>query len=227
MHTSIYDLEKRELTVCVQEDAGTIRLRYQDEPYAPVPVTPGKSVTYDTEAEAAKAAGRSAFTPSVEVETKLGRGSDELKAYCGMFGCAVVPTSDGRWAVEATLYPEDWTNVVESAQEATRQIPLAAIAALPPDTSTNVAVEVCCVPGFYYSFYSGGAVTNLRALAAEKGRNVLCGLDGKVEFSGVVKPYGTAGFFTIGVLDTPGVKPSDGKVPVPPVPHPGPYPFVH
>ena len=70
---------------------------------------------------------------------------------------------------------EAWTNLVLSAQEATRQIPVADIAALEPDTPTNVAVKACCVPGFYYSVYSGSTVTDLKAVVSDKARNVLCG----------------------------------------------------
>ena len=73
----------------------------------------------------------------------------------------------------------------------------------------------------HYSVYSGGAVTNLKAVAAEKGRNVLCGLDKDVELSGVTKPTAAAGFFAIGVREAPDVQPSDGhrRLPiiVPPV----------
>ena len=77
------------------------------------------------------------------------------------------------------------------------------------NTPTNVTAKGCGVPGFYYSFYSGGAVTDLRAVAAEGGRNILCGSNGDVEFSGVTKPSDAAGFFSIGVEVTPGVQPSD------------------
>ena len=66
------------------------------------------------------------------------------------------------------------------------------------------------MPGFYCSFYSGSTVTNLGAVAAEGGRNVLCGPSKDVEFSGVVKPSAAAGFFTISVKEAPGVQPSDG-----------------
>ena len=77
------------------------------------------------------------------------------------------------------------------------------------------------MPGFYYSVYSGGTVINLNAVAAEGGRNVLCGPGKDVEFSGVVKPSAAAGFFTIGVSESPDVQPTDGyrRLPiiVPPV----------
>ena len=147
--------------------------------------------------------------------------SDAQTAYCENFDFAVVEASGGKWAVKAVLTPEAWSNVVESAQAATRQIPVADLAALPLGTSTNVTAKACCVPGFYYSVYSGGAVTSLKALAAEKARNVLCGLGKDVEFSGVTKPTDAAGFFAIGVSESPDVQPSDGyrRLPiiVPPV----------
>ena len=74
---------------------------------------------------------------------------------------------------------------------------------------THGTAKACGVPGFYYSFYSGSSVTNLGAVAAEGGRNVLCGPSKDVEFSGVVKPDAAAGFFSIGAKETPGVQPSD------------------
>ena len=95
------------------------------------------------------------------------------------------------------------------------------IAALPLYTPTNVTAKSCGVPGFYYSVYSGSAVTNLKAVVSDKARNVLCGPSKDVEFSGVVKPSAAAGFFTIGVREAPGVQPADGyrrlPVIVPPV----------
>ena len=52
-----------------------------------------------------------------------GKGSDALRTYCDRFGFVVVSADGGKWAVEAALYPEDWTNVVESAREATPRLP--------------------------------------------------------------------------------------------------------
>ena len=151
---------------------------------------------------------KAVFTPSAEVAAMFG-GDEEAKAeYCAKFGFAVVPTSDGQWAVVAGLKPEAWSNVVESAQAATRQIPVADLAALELGVPTDVTVEGC-VPGFYYSFYSGSTVTNVGAIVDERGRNVLCGSEGDVKFSGVTKPSDAAGFFTIGVLEFPGVEWSD------------------
>ena len=189
--------------------------QYNGEAYVLVtaaiaPVTLDKPVgPFDTPEAASNAMAKAVFMPSAAVESKLGEGSPALGTYCDMFGFAVTG-GGGAWSVKAALYPEAWTNVTESASQATRQIPLADIAALPLDTPTNVTAKGCGVPGFYYSFYSGGAVTNLRALAAEGGRNVLCGADKEVKFDGVVKPSDAAGFFSIGVKEAPGVMPSDG-----------------
>ena len=204
-----------------------------------VPITPGVPVFFDTAAEASNALGRAELTPSVEVAAMFGvdagakaaycakfdfavvEASDAQTAYCANFDFAVVEASGGKWALEAVLTPEAWSNVVESASQATRQIPVADIAALELNTPTNVTVKACCVPGFYYSVYAGSTVTNLKAVVSDEARNVLCGPGRDVEFSGVVKPSAAAGFFTIGVREAPDVQPSDGhrRLPiiVPPV----------
>ena len=175
---------------------------------AVVSVTPGLPLSFDTAVEATNAMANAVVAPSPEVAAAL--GSDMAKAtYRNMFELDVSPTSDGKWTVAAVLEPEAWTNVVLSVQAATRQIPVADIAKLELGDVTNVTVKGCGVPGFYYSFCSGSTVTNLTALAAEGGRNVLCGPGKDVEFSGVVKPSDAAGFFSIGVKDAPGVMPSD------------------
>ena len=167
-----------------------------------VPVTPGELVVFDTAAEATNAMGRAELKPSDRVAAVFGENADAKGAYCAKFGFEVVPTSDGKWAVAALLNPPDWTNVVESAHAATRQIPVADIAALEPGVPTNVTVEGG-VPGFYYTIYGGSTVTNIRAFVSETSRNVLCEPNKPVEFSGVVKPSDAAGFFTIGVLEVP------------------------
>ena len=172
------------------------------------PVTPGEPVVYDTAEAASNAMETAILEPRTDVSAAL--GSDEARGtYCNMFTFDVVPAEDGKWAVEAFLTPPNWTNVVLSAQAATRQIPVAELAAMELGVETNVTVKGCGVPGFYYSFYSGSTVTNLTALAAEGGRNVLCGPGKDVEFSGVVKPSDAAGFFSVGVKETPGVQPSN------------------
>ena len=140
----------------------------------PTPVTPGEPVgSFETAEEASNVLKRAVFTPRADVVDKLGKGSDALKGYCDMFTLEVVPFGETQWAVKAFLNPPDWTNVVESAQSATRQIPIADIAALPLGMPTNVTATGCGVLGFYYSFYSGSTATDLKAIVAEKGRNVL------------------------------------------------------
>ena len=131
----------------------------------------------------------------------LGVGSKLLTDYRDMFGLDVMPTSADKWSVAVLLEPEPWTNIVLSARAATRQIPVAEIAALGLGDMTNVTVKGC-VPGFYYSFYSGSTVTNVRAIASDEGRNVLCGPSQEVNFSVVAKLSDAAGFFTIGVSAT-------------------------
>ena len=182
---------------------------------------------------------RAVFAPSAEVEAKLGKGSDALETYRDMFGFEVVPTSDGKWAVAALLTPEAWTNVVKSAHAATRQIPVAEIATIEFGEMTNVVVKGCGVPGFYYSLYGAadlgsftprsegaprleapaGGFTGGYAGTVDVYGPRLCGTDGEVEFSGVVKPSDAAGFFSVGVMLAPGVGPSDkGGVPFKPTP---------
>ena len=163
---------------------------------------------YDTAALATNVMAGSIFMPSAKVIEKLGAGSSALRAYSEKFRIGVVPQSDGTWTVEALLKPEPWTNVVESAQEMTRQIPLEEIRELQLGMPVTLTYWLG-VPGFYYSFYSGNVVTNVRAIVSEDGRNVLCGTDEEVTFSGVTKPSDEAGFFTIGAKESPGVTPSD------------------
>ncbi len=138
-----------------------------------------------------------------------------METYRDMFGFEVVPTSDGKWSVAALPTPEAWTNVVLSAQTATRQIPVAAIAAMAENATTNVTVTGG-EPGFYYTLYGAAGVRALplgdvRALPMTETiyGAILCGTDGEVEFDGVAKPSDAAGFFTISVKDTPGVQPSN------------------
>ena len=202
---------------------------YKYEVYYRQPITPGEPVAYDTAEAASNAMTAAILEPRADVSAALG-SDDARETYRNMFEFDVVPTSDDKWAVAAFLTPADWTNVVESAQEATRQIPVADIAAWQSGDNPIPVPLTNCVPGFFYSLYDGASVTNIRATMIEKDLNVLCGADKEVLFPEVTKPIGglNAGFFSIGVLEAPGVKQSsDGPVPVPPVPHPGPYPYVH
>ena len=195
------DVREREILTAVKAIRGES---------APVAVGPGEVLgPYLTAEAAAKAVQGAEFTPSAEVAAVFGADAEAKAAYCAKFGFAVVPTSGGQWAVVAGLKPEAWSNVVESAQAATRQIPVADLAALELGVPTDVTVEGC-VPGFYYTIYGGSAVTNLKAFVSEKSRNVLCEPNKPVTFSEVVKPSDAAGFFSIGARAAPGV--TDGSV---------------
>ena len=101
---------------------------------------------------------------------------------------------------------EAWTNLVETARAATRQIDVAGISSLPLGVATNVTVTGC-EPGFFYSLYNGKEVTNVKANVDARNRNVLCGVDAKVAFPFVVKPSPESGFFSIGALTTPTIEP--------------------
>ena len=178
-------------------------------------ISPGEGAgPYPTAAEATNVMAGSIFALSAAVIEKLGVGSSALREYSEKFRLGVVPQPDGKWTVEALLKPEPWTNVVESAQEMTRQIPLDEIR----EFELGVPFSLTYwwgVPGFYYSFYSGNMVTNVLAIASEDGRNVLCGTDETVEFSGVTKPSDESGFFSVGVKEASGVGPSDRAIVVP------------
>ena len=119
-----------------------------------------------------------------------------------------VQQSDDKWLLSARLTPESWTNLVRSAAAATRQIPVAEIADLPVNVTTNVTLTGC-MPGFYYSLYSGATVTNITADAEAENLNVLCGADGEVEFPKVKKPSEESGFFFVGPNTSDSVAPGD------------------
>lgn len=176
---------------------------------AAVEVTPGSPLEYDTEAAATAAKDIAVVTPSAAVAEVL-TGADAADGYKAAFTVEVEQENE-KWVLSAQLKPEAWTNLVESAAAATRQIPVAGIAALPMNTTTNF-VLTGCTPGFYYSLYSGATVTNITADAETENLNVLCGADGKVEFPKVERPSEGAGFFTVGPKTSASVKPGDTLV---------------
>ena len=102
-----------------------------------------------------------------------------------------------------------------SAQEATRQIPIADIAAWRTGDGPISVHLTNCVPGFYYSLYDGAAVTNLKADIRDANCNVLCGAEKTVDLPEVTPPpiCTTTGFFTIGVLEVPSVVPGETESP--------------
>ena len=160
-----------------------------------VEVTPGSPIEYDTEAAATTAQAIAEVTPSAAVAAVLtGAGAED--GYKAKFTVEVQQANE-KWLLSAQLTPEAWTNLVENAASATRQIPVAEIAALPMNATTNV-VLTGCMAGFYYSLYSGASVTNITADAEAENLNVLCGADGVVEFPKVKKPSEGAGFFFVG-----------------------------
>ena len=173
----------------------------------PVPVTPGEAQgPFDTAEEATNAAKKAVLTLRDDVAAAL--GSDKARqTYRDMFEFNVVPAADGKWAVGAFLKEPDWTNVVESAQEATRQIPVAELAAHEYGIPLKDVPLTNCVPGFFYSLYDGSAVTNMKANIRSDDCNILCGPDTTVVLPAVLHPVPTSGFFSIGVLEAPSVIP--------------------
>ena len=103
---------------------------------------------------------------------------------------------DGKWLLSAELTPEAWTNLMENATAAARQLPVGEIALLEPEATTSVVVTGC-TPGFYYSLYAGTDLTALAPDANQENLNVLCGADGVVEFPKVSKPSEAVGFYKV------------------------------
>jgi hypothetical protein len=143
-------------------------------------------------AEAAKAIAE--VVPSEAVAAVL-TGDGLADAYKAKF-TAEVRQQDDKWLLSAELTPQAWTNLMENATAATRQIPVAEIAQLPPEVATNV-VLTGCTPGFYYSLHCGATLTSIAPDAEMANLNVLCGADGAVEFPAVKKPSADAGFFKV------------------------------
>ena len=159
-----------------------------------VEVSPGFPVEYENEEKATAAKATAAVVPTEAVAAVL-TGDGMADAYKAKFTVEAVQKDD-KWFLSAELTPEAWTNLMENANAATRQIPVAEIAILPPEATTNVVVTGC-TPGFYYSLNSGAAVTNIPADAEAENLGVLCGADGVVEFPKVSKPSEAAGFFMV------------------------------
>ena len=157
-------------------------------------VTPGYPIEYGTEAAALAAKAVAEVAPSEAVQGVL-TGEGAADGYTAVFTVEVLQ-KDGKWFLSAELTPEAWTNLMENATAAVRQIPVAEIAQLPMEATTNV-VLTGCTPGFYYSLCSGTAVTNIAADAEAENLGVLCGADGVVEFPMVKKPSEGTGFFKV------------------------------
>lgn len=159
-----------------------------------VEVTPGFPIEYGTESAATAAKAIAEVVPSEAVAAVL-TGAGMADAYKAKF-TTEVKQEDDKWILSAELTPQAWTNLMESATAATRQIPVAEIARLSPEATTNV-VLTGCTPGFYYSLCSGATLTNIAPDAQAENCGVLCGADGVVEFPKVGKPSEGVGFFKV------------------------------
>ena len=157
-------------------------------------VTPGYPIEYGTEEAALAAKAVAEVAPSEAVQGVL-TGEGAADAYKAKF-TTEVRQQDDKWLLAAELTPEAWTNLMDNATAAVRQIPVAEIAVLPMEATTNV-VLTGCTPGFYYSLNSGTSVTNIAADAEAENLGVLCGADGVVEFPMVKKPGTDTGFFKV------------------------------
>ena len=157
-------------------------------------VSPGFPIECESEEKATAAKTVAAIVPTEEVAAVL-TGDGMADAYKAMFTAEAVQR-DGKWLLSAELTPEAWTNLMENATAATRQLPVAEIARLEPEATTNVVVTGC-TPGFYYSLYTGTDLTALAPDANQENLNVLCGADGVVEFPKVSKPSEAVGFYKV------------------------------
>ena len=169
-------------------------LEYIQVGSASLTVTPGYPIEYGTEEAALAAKAVAVVAPSEAVQGVL-TGEGAADGYTAKF-TTEVRQQDDKWLLAAELTPEAWTNLMDNATAAVRQIPVAEIAVLPMEATTNV-VLTGCTPGFYYSLNSGASVTNIVADAEAKNLGVLCGADGVVEFPMVKKPDEGAGFFKV------------------------------
>ena len=193
--TKVFFVKKPEMGTHVVGLAVDGRLQeYIQVEASSVAVAPGYPIEYDTEAKASAAKAIAEVVPSEAVAAVL-TGDGLADAYKAKF-TAEVRQQDDKWLLSAELTPQAWTNLMENATAATRQIPVAEIAQLPPEVATNV-VLTGCTPGFYYSLNSGATLTSIAPDAEMANLNVLCGADGAVEFPTVKKPSADAGFYKV------------------------------
>ena len=157
-------------------------------------VTPGYPIEYGTEEAALAAKAVAVVAPSEAVQGVL-TGEGAADAYKAKF-TTEVRQQDDKWLLAAELTPEAWTNLMENATAAARQIPVAEIAALPMEAATNV-VLTGCTPGFYYSLSRGSELKGIAPDAEAENLGVLCGADGVVEFPKAAKPGDEAGFYKV------------------------------
>ena len=171
-------------------------LEYIQVGSAAVEVAPGLPIEYENEEKATSAKAIAAVVPTEAVAAVL-TGEGMADAYKANFTAEAVQKDD-KWFISAELTPQAWTNLTESATGATRQIPVAEIALLEPETTTNV-VLTGCTPGFYYSLNCGAELTGIAPDAETENRGILCGADRVVEFPKVGKPSESAGFYKVSI----------------------------
>ena len=150
---------------------------------------------YATETEATDALARAVFAPDEEVADVLTTQAARAR-YAGWFGLDVAEGGDDEWYVEAVLTDAAKSHLVAIATAATRQIPVASIAAMADNATTNVVVTGC-EPGFYYTLHDGVVLTDV--VPGMANCDELCGGYGEVAFPAVGKPSDAAGFFRVGV----------------------------
>jgi hypothetical protein len=161
-----------------------------------VEVAPGFPIEYESEEKATAAKAIAAIVPSEAVAAVL-TGEGMADAYKAKF-TTEVKQKDDKWFLSAELTPQALTNLMESAAAATRQIPVAEIALLSPEATTNVVLTLC-TPGFYYSLNCGADLKNIAPDAETENLGVLCGANGEVEFPSVGKPSEGVGFFKVSI----------------------------
>ena len=195
VHTSLYDLEKRTLRVCVQEDCN-----HTFDIWLSKPLVPGQSSDpFDSPelAQAAVESGAVSFAPAPDVENVL-RDSTVLTVdgYKEMFTPVIYP-SEGKWRVMYAL-TEGGTNALEKSVHAVvTNLNLAALAAA---SEEGVSMTLTGgIPGFYYTLFKSEDVTLVTDVGSHDKANSdrLCDKTGGVTFEKVTKPSDAAGFFTV------------------------------
>jgi hypothetical protein len=159
-----------------------------------VTVSPGYPIEYASEAEAMSAKAIATVAPTEAVGAVL-TGEGMTNVYNAAFTAEVIE-KDGKWLLSAELTPQAWTNLMENATAATRQLPVGEIALLESGATMNVVLS-SCTPGFYYSLSRGAELKGIAPDAEAENLGVLCGADGIVEFPKAAKPGDEAGFYKV------------------------------
>ena len=201
VHTSLYDLEKRTLRVCVQEDCDhAFDIWLDDKPVEPL--APGhSSKPFDSEelAQAAIKSGAVSFAPTPDVEKVLKDSAIlTVEGYKAMFTPVIYP-SDGKWRVMYALTEGGTNDLEQSVHAVVTNLNLAALVAAPAE---GVDMQLTGgIPGFYYTLFKSEDVTLVTDAGSHDKANSdrLCDKAGTVTFEKVTKPSDAAGFFTVRV----------------------------